>query len=1093
MVDDFAPNASTTGRYAVDGFPLVIQTDEINDNDWIRVSGFEKYTHYAILRYPVVGQSAPSLNSGIAVYDLASRVVDDHWGQTPIPGTELYYHQSASGTYFVNTIASHAQNSAQSFYNFYIRPTDGGADTFSQADELVPLENKGFGARIDSASDLDWYSFSLNAGTTYTIHLFGGSSSHRGTSLVDPNLGLFSASTGELIASDNDSGNGTDSKIVYTPTESEEVRFQVHGNGTEGTYFLYSNQFDDFGSSVHEATRISVGDSLAGRHDFVRDDEFLIVNLTSGIDYEIKSEGGFARFVDENGEFVSSLSDIYTPTESGDQRFQLVGSAGQEWDFQINQVDSVGDTNTTSRVVDSALEVSSLDSATDRDRFRIGLATYGLYSVEVVGTGDQPVDNAAIALREEDGEFITFQADGNYILNADFRDDNSPHFINRGVNYLDVFSTEGELGTYGVRVRPLDRTPGDTSTAWTVGIREDGTAQIRDRLEHDDDVDFYRINFRSNTWYRFSSEIESRYELRAADGTESSLFHNNSGSSYFYAEEAGEHYIITNGEDNGGFSVSLDIVEDAAPLGPTGDFRWSPDVAFRTLNFNGAVSRSFAPNYEVVSDVEILFRRDEIYGSLPAGERALLTIDEFRSILPAPGTSVGELFARGVPDPSNSLLNESWGNVAVTRRPFPDAIVGDRDWYTGFYEFADSLPAYLVDDPRFSDFTSLDETESAAVEEVVKSWRNNSLSVQFLSAETFEHDADVQVFKAALNTDDHVLAFQYDGETDTIGGDIIINTNSPLMADLTPGGQGYFELIRAVGTISRLRSTTTYDLMQSVMGDRSSLEAGRPYPSTPMLYDAIALRDNTSAHGTHLDLDSEFSLVGDTPFTRLVVTGNFSDEVNEITAAGSTLDSDIDLRPGSQSFSKVGEENPFLLVNSFYSILHNGTAGDGNDSLVGNTLDNTLRGNAGDDVLLGGQGDDLLLGGSGDDFYKFRPGYGHDVIDEAGSSGRDLLRVEGLPIEGGLFQNLTFERMGSDLVVRLEMDSRDNRLGDSITIKNMASASSRVETLTLLEGSGAATAWIDLATVFDQLGDGRQRFNITLDRTEFGHLTVPVG
>ena len=53
------------------------------------------------------------------------------------------------------------------------------------------------------------------------------------------------------------------------------------------------------------------------------------------------------------------------------------------------------------------------------------------------------------------------------------------------------------------------------------------------------------------------------------------------------------------------------------------------------------------------------------------------------------------------------------------------------------------------------------------------------------------------------------------------------------------------------------------------------------------------------------------------------------------------------------------------------NVIENLTGGRGNDTLLGNGLNNLLRGGAGNDVLWGRAGSDGLIGGTGDDIYNF--------------------------------------------------------------------------------------------------------------------------
>jgi len=96
---------------------------------------------------------------------------------------------------------------------------------------------------------------------------------------------------------------------------------------------------------------------------------------------------------------------------------------------------------------------------------------------------------------------------------------------------------------------------------------------------------------------------------------------------------------------------------------------------------------------------------------------------------------------------------------------------------------------------------------------------------------------------------------------------------------------------------------------------------------------------------------------------------------------------------------------PFIAQGNVYNALQFGDdtrslishliAGSGNDTIIGNVLDNTLTGNDGNDFLQGEAGNDTLIGGNGSDFLD--GGDGNDLL--LGGAGIDQLR-------GGLGTNI---------------------------------------------------------------------------------------
>ncbi|KQQ39908.1 hypothetical protein ASF58_22350 [Methylobacterium sp. Leaf125] len=69
--------------------------------------------------------------------------------------------------------------------------------------------------------------------------------------------------------------------------------------------------------------------------------------------------------------------------------------------------------------------------------------------------------------------------------------------------------------------------------------------------------------------------------------------------------------------------------------------------------------------------------------------------------------------------------------------------------------------------------------------------------------------------------------------------------------------------------------------------------------------------------------------------------------------------------------------NALLYDDNLASIIENAIGGAGNDTIVGNRVDNALAGGSGNDTLNGGAGADRMYGGFGNDTF---------VVDNAGDA-----------------------------------------------------------------------------------------------------------
>ncbi|MFK7769664.1 MAG: hypothetical protein AB8B55_20820, partial [Mariniblastus sp.] len=442
-----------------------------------------------------------------------------------------------------------------------------------------------------------------------------------------------------------------------------------------------------------------------------------------------------------------------------------------------------------------------------------------------------------------------------------------------------------------------------------------------------------------------------------------------------------------------------------------------------------------------------------------------------------------ELFVRNI---RPNGYKSPWSSVLLNLQPISPAISTDVKNETLTYAFADGLPSYLEGDSEYASFEPLTGYERDVMGTAYARWNIGARQTNVEPGDAND-EGFAMIYKAALSSSDPVVSYQ---PGSGIGADIVINTNSPVMADLTFGSQGYFELLRGIGVSLGLKETEGVGRDLSVMGDReSSLIDSLPFSSAPLPMDYRAVSDPDNQG--RIFANSRFYLGGDPFYSSIsAIAYEFPGVDNSVSAEGSSLPSVIDLRPGMSSYSKSGSEQPYTFMNAYQSILETAIGGEANDFVFGNERRNTLQGRGGRDVLLGGIGDDKLLGGAGDDIYIFRPGYGDDLIDEQESGGAEVLRIEGMYNMDSL-SDVSFQRLGADLLIRLEMDGVGDLSGDSIRIKDMANAESRVEALTLLNPSGPVTR-ISLVSAFSQLGTSVQSFRVTADRDSHGQIVVPV-
>ena len=250
-------------------------------------------------------------------------------------------------------------------------------------------------------------------------------------------------------------------------------------------------------------------------------------------------------------------------------------------------------------------------------------------------------------------------------------------------------------------------------------------------------------------------------------------------------------------------------------------------------------------------------------------------------------------------------------------------------------------------------------------------------------------------------------------------------------------------------------------------------------PNTLQLYDAVAIQGQYGENPT-FNNDNNHYFFTDTNLQTLYDTGGV-DTINYQGRNGTTLgvfNDTIDLRQGQ--FSSINGLDNSLRI-SYGTIIENARGGSGNDTLIGNETKNLLFGNDGNDSINGGGGNDVLMGGDGDDLYTWSLGDGRDLITERAPTdgGTDTLRITDASNQlNSLADDLTFRRLGNDLRIDLTLDQGPGQ--GTVTIRNFANASERVELLQLIDLNGNQIGSdISLNSIFQNADSTAQRFQVT--------------
>ena len=323
-------------------------------------------------------------------------------------------------------------------------------------------------------------------------------------------------------------------------------------------------------------------------------------------------------------------------------------------------------------------------------------------------------------------------------------------------------------------------------------------------------------------------------------------------------------------------------------------------------------------------------------------------------------------------------------------------------------------------------------------------------------------------------------------------GDIWFDTQEFNPANFTNVGDGtFFRRAAFQGTLGSLSvglnaSLSIFNnfryntiLSNGTGGINDPLPAFPEDANTLQLYDAVAIQGQYGENPT-FNNDNNHYFVTDTRLTTLYDSGGI-DTINYQGRNGTPLgifNDTIDLRQGQ--FSSINGQENYLRI-SYGTVIENGRGGSGNDTLIGNETKNLLFGNDGNDSLNGGGGNDVLIGGDGDDLYTWTLGDGRDLITEraATDGGNDTLRITDASNQlNSLADDLTFRRLGNDLRIDLTLDQGPGQ--GTVTIRNFANASERIELLQLIDINGDQIGNdISLNSIFQNADTTAQQFQVT--------------
>ncbi|MFZ2726866.1 MAG: DUF4347 domain-containing protein [Methylococcaceae bacterium] len=537
----------------------------------------------------------------------------------------------------------------------------------------IPASSTG---TINASAEQNWFETTLQAGTAYVIDL-EGSATAKGT-LNDPYFrGIYDSSGIALGYSDDDSGVGTNSQIVFTPTVTDNY-YLLAGAWDTGSYQLsVSVLVDDY--SANSSATGELFNSATGTINIASDQDWFSAYLVAGQTYQIDLEGldtskgtlsnpyfqgiydsnsVFLDYNDDNSGIGNNAKSIFTPSVSGNYYFAVSSVNGDTGSYQLSLTNSDYPADTTTTGILSTVPSSTLaniDTSGDEDWFKVSLVANTSYVIDLEGsdTGKGTLSNPYFyGIYDSNALFLGYSNDNNG-TNHNSRVVFIPTAT--GDYYLDAGASNG-TGTYLLSVTPSDYAA-DIST---VGLIDSIPNAVSSLIDTPFDEDWFKVNLTAGLTYQIDLESSATSKGTLSDP-------------YFRGVYDNTGVFLGFDTDNGGIGGNAQITFtpdstgtyylDAGAVGTaTGSYQLSVSIVVTDdygadTNTTGLLSNSVLGNIETAND------QDWFKVSLVAGVGYVINLE-------GSATSKGTLddtYFRGIYDNAGAFLGFSNDDGGVGR------------------------------------------------------------------------------------------------------------------------------------------------------------------------------------------------------------------------------------------------------------------------------------------------------------------------------------------------------------------------------------------------------------------------------------------
>ena len=355
--------------------------------------------------------------------------------------SSLEFTADRSGTHYISAEAY--SNTMTGSYTLSATSLGGGNDDFADNTSTTGTLNAEGGTasgRLEQSGDSDWFRVDVQANTTYDFTLTGSGGED---GLGDPYLYLFDSS-GELIGSDDDGGEGLNSLISYSTFTNHTIYLSADafGSSATGSYTLdatvTSREQADVAGDTSTTATLTAGQTIVGTLETPGDADWYAVNVNAGQVYDFSlSSGGndpisdpYLVLLDGSGNLIGvdddgggGLNSALSFQASANGRvfvsaeaFDLETDAGTYEislaSTPVGNVDVPSSTSTSFGIAAGQSLIGTIDEPGDTDWYFLDIIAGQSYQIDLTRGGETPIGDPYLAIFDSTGTLALSDDDG---------------------------------------------------------------------------------------------------------------------------------------------------------------------------------------------------------------------------------------------------------------------------------------------------------------------------------------------------------------------------------------------------------------------------------------------------------------------------------------------------------------------------------------------------------------------------------------------------------------------------------------------------------------------------------------------------------